>query len=478
MVGQLKKEICPSRLEQVYQIAPTDITWKLSASGKRKTLLFSAHPSRSRIHLLTEPPDPPDDPPDFARSLRRHLVGGILTDIEQVSGDRIVRVSFQKGSDRLVFVAELMGRGSHLLLLDENDEILAALRRYRGKQRTLAPRLPYAAPAAPAQPKPSAVRPYLLEGDGPSRLAEVFYRDMEREAGRLERIVALRKFLGRARRKAAGTATKIRSALTATEMAGQWQRMGEALKASLGKLRKGMKEAVVPDPHSSEGGELRIPLDPAKGPVENMNSIFRTSRKLRRGRVEIEKRLAWAEAEVGRVQSALDALEIASDDEAVTDVERDGVRHGWFNRPSGRKRAPARRQGHRKFFSRDGLEIWVGRTDRENDVMTFRHARGDDLFLHVDGRPGSHVIVRLGRGREVPQETLLEAAELAAHFSSAREHEKVEVIYTPRKHVRRSGRGHAGQVTIARERRMLLRRDTDRLGRVLSSVRSPEEVPS
>jgi predicted ribosome quality control (RQC) complex YloA/Tae2 family protein len=118
----------------------------------------------------------------------------------------------------------------------------------------------------------------------------------------------------------------------------------------------------------------------------------------------------------------------------------------------------------------------VGRSDRENDAMTFRAARGEDLFLHVDGRSGSHVIVRMPRGKPVPEETLLDAAELACHYSAAKSMDRAQVIYARRKHVRRTGRGRAGQVSVSQEKRILLQRDPERLRRLLETKDKAQEV--
>lgn len=476
LVREVKEGLCPGKVDQIYQISPTDTSWKIRTAGGTRHLLISAHPTRSRLHLLRQPPTPPPSPSGFARSLRGRLSSGTLVDIEQVEGDRMVRLTFERGGERLTLIAEIMGRGSHLLLVDERGKILACLRPYRGRSRTLVPGVRYFPPSPPAQPRPSEVRPFFDGEGGPSRLAEAYYREREAEDQLTERVAVLRKGLGRAKRRAASAEGKIRASLEETKDAARFRRMGELMKGSLATIRKGMREALLGDPMAPEGPKVRIPLDPARTPVENMSALFRKARKLKRGRGELEKRLRRAEANLQEVRDALSSLASAGDTESIGRIEEEARRKGWLPRVTPPKGKAAPRRGHRRFLSRDGLEIWVGRTDRENEEMTFRLSRGEDLFLHVDGRPGSHVIVRRPRGSEVPQETLLDAAELAAHFSAARDQQKVQVVYTPRKHVRRGKRGRAGQVTISRERTILLRRDPDRLGRLLRSVVTQEEV--
>jgi predicted ribosome quality control (RQC) complex YloA/Tae2 family protein len=130
--------------------------------------------------------------------------------------------------------------------------------------------------------------------------------------------------------------------------------------------------------------------------------------------------------------------------------------------------APARLRPGR-YRSSDGLEIWVGRSAQGNDHLTTRLARGNDLFLHVEASPGSHVVVRLAGRKDAPQESLLEAAELAVHFSKQRDAERATLHVAPIKDVRKPSRAKPGLVQVLRGRSFVLRRDAARLARVLAS---------
>jgi len=89
----------------------------------------------------------------------------------------------------------------------------------------------------------------------------------------------------------------------------------------------------------------------------------------------------------------------------------------------------------RRYRSSDGYEVVVGRSARDNDQLTFKVARPNDLWLHAGDYPGSHVIVRNAKREEVPHRTIIEAAQLAAKFSQASKDSKVTVHYTPRKFI-------------------------------------------
>jgi predicted ribosome quality control (RQC) complex YloA/Tae2 family protein len=111
---------------------------------------------------------------------------------------------------------------------------------------------------------------------------------------------------------------------------------------------------------------------------------------------------------------------------------------------------PPRLEGVRLVTSSDGLEILVGKTARDNDRLTFRLAGPEDFWLHAQGFPGAHVVVRSGSAKHLPERTLREAAALAAWYSDARAQGAVEVHWTRRKNVRRARKAGAGTVTLKR----------------------------
>ncbi|MBI3724775.1 DUF814 domain-containing protein, partial [bacterium] len=130
-------------------------------------------------------------------------------------------------------------------------------------------------------------------------------------------------------------------------------------------------------------------------------------------------------------------------------------------------------RGPRKFDSR-GFTILVGRSNEENDRLTLTVARGNDLFFHVRGFPGSHVIVRTERDKSVPLETLLDAAALAVHYSKVRGNTRADVSYTPRKYVRKPRGAKPGLVEISNEKTIRPDGDPARLARLLATAHERE----
>jgi predicted ribosome quality control (RQC) complex YloA/Tae2 family protein len=105
----------------------------------------------------------------------------------------------------------------------------------------------------------------------------------------------------------------------------------------------------------------------------------------------------------------------------------------------------------REFTSRDGFTILVGKNARQNEEITFRRARADDAWLHARNAAGAHVVI-VRAGREIPETTITEAAQLAAYYSAARGDTRVDVIVAPRRNVQRVHGGRAGMVTVRGEK--------------------------
>jgi len=111
--------------------------------------------------------------------------------------------------------------------------------------------------------------------------------------------------------------------------------------------------------------------------------------------------------------------------------------------------------------------VMVGRSRDENLELTFKHARGNDIWLHVRGRPGAHVVVPLQPGKSAPLETLLDAALLAVYYSGGEKWGKTEVDYTYKKYVKRIK--DSTEASYTNNKTLLVDQDASRLKRLLAS---------
>src|SRR5262249_60488 len=133
-----------------------------------------------------------------------------------------------------------------------------------------------------------------------------------------------------------------------------------------------------------------------------------------------------------------------------------------------RAKEPEKRLPYREHRSADGDAIWVGRGAADNDALTFRHARGNDLWLHCRDAPGAHVVVPLRAGRPASEATFLAAARLAAHFSPLAGEAQVDVMYTHVRNLRRPKGAAPGRVFTSDAKTVRVRLEPARLARLLA----------
>lgn len=452
---EMERALVGLRLRRVDQPSPDSLC--LSFSGHRKAWLFaSADPALCRIHLANGRVKG-DPPRRLGQFLRKHAEGGVVESVGHPPGERVVEIGLAGGGavKRLVF--EMFGRNANIVCLDEGRRILDALRVVRGGRRRIAPGEAYTRPPSGGAGDTSA-DPAAASVESPSAYFEAAYsaaakeRETERlRAGLAERAGTMRK----AAEKAIASADKtLRSADRAEEL----RRHGELLKINLGNIAHGAGAINVPDVFDPERPPREIRLDPRLSPQGNMQALFRKAGKLERGAKEAVRRRAQAEAEKARAE--LLAARIAE-----ADAEELGEIEASLGQP--RRAAQGRRSGPLSFRSKDGWSILVGRNAEENDRLTFRLAKGNDWWLHVRGEAGSHVVIAAPGGKPPPQDTLVDAATLAAHFSAARGRPSVEVEYTQAKHVRKPRKAPKGTVLVGQGKTLRLRLEKRRLDALL-----------
>lgn len=262
---------------------------------------------------------------------------------------------------------------------------------------------------------------------------------------------------------------------------------GELIKANLDRIPRRAERAELPDLYHP--GQTRIvELDPSLKPMDNARKYFKKQHKLQAGEEIIRQQLNLSRAELQDLRQLSDnylAWEEDSDP-ALPPPPELVLRAGAFQihiegleppkTPQEIKHAaPA---GVRVFTSHDGFTIYVGKNAQDNDNLSIRVARGNDWWLHIAHQQGSHVLVRSGgrlQGEDaLPQETLLDAAHLAAYFSKARNATRAEVHYCQAKHVRKSKGSPAGQVVVQNGKTLALRVEQPRLQRLLKGVHESE----
>ena len=241
--------------------------------------------------------------------------------------------------------------------------------------------------------------------------------------------------------------------------------------------KRGQTELTATDWAADPPRELTVTLDPARSPREQIEGMFKRARRLKAGRTFAEPRRDQAKAQEDALAELLLRAKAATTLAALTDVAerartlapKDFALADATQGASARKR-DERERGHRVYTAGDGSRILVGRTSQENDALTFKLARPHDLWLHAKGRRGAHVVVPRDKAQGVPQELLVDAAHLAAHFSEARDEAVVDVEYTHRKFLKKPKGGAPGLAIVEREKVIAVRIEKLRLATLLGEA--------
>jgi predicted ribosome quality control (RQC) complex YloA/Tae2 family protein len=326
-----------------------------------------------------------------------------------------------------------------------------------------------------ARRRPGSIFPETLEvelGAGPALpgraalLREAMREEEEKglSARRREVVVRLKSRATRARRTLAAVESDAARAAEASE----GRARAELLLPHASRIPRGAREARIPDwSRTDESGvpaEVVLQLDPALSAAENAARWLKRARRYLSAQERIEERQREVERELKAAESLLARAQAASDAAGLAAVEAEA---GPSQAPRARaKDAP--RVPYRTFKSQGGAPILVGRSARDNDALTFKNARGNDLWLHARSATGAHVVVP-GAGESPDARTLGDAALLAAHFSALRGETGAEVAWTRCKYVRKPRGAAPGSVTISQERTLRVRLDPERLAALLRS---------
>lgn len=286
----------------------------------------------------------------------------------------------------------------------------------------------------------------LTEYPGFSQLLEGYYSSKDR-AERLRQksrdlLKAVKNMHERALRKQAARTEE----LAESEASGQLRVYGELLQANLWAIQKGMRSVTVTNYY--DGSELSIPLDVRLSPSANAQKYFKEYKKKQTAARMLAKLLEEGEREIAYLETVLYEVESAPGEQALGEIRAELKSQGYlkYYKVRDKKQKPA---DFYRYRSSDGFLILVGRNNLQNDKLTLHTARGKDLWFHTKNAPGSHTVV-MSEGRDIPNATKNEAAQLAVLHSSQAAGAKVAVDYTEVKNIRKTGDLKPGMVLYER----------------------------
>ena len=229
---------------------------------------------------------------------------------------------------------------------------------------------------------------------------------------------------------------------------------GELITANLYRMERGQSRLTAQNYYDENCADMDIPLDVRLSPQENAARYFKQYAKAKTAEKYLTAQLQKGGEELQYLESVLQELAQAESEQDFNDI-RTELTDGGYLRGRGKKQPGFQRASKpREFRSSAGLRILVGRNNRQNDRLTTKDADKRDIWLHTQKIHGSHVILCTG-GTEPDEQSLMEAASLAAYFSQAQSSTKVPVDYTPVKFVKKPAGAKPGMVVYATYQTML-----------------------
>jgi predicted ribosome quality control (RQC) complex YloA/Tae2 family protein len=469
-------------LRQISQRDEYTIVLMFENAMQKSHMVLSSKPSYARVGLAYQA-EPKESLGSFCQYTRAHLLGGSLVEVKDSEENRQISLCVQSRSGLFELIFSILGARSNIYLLDSNGKLMHSMRPLSETRRELKLGQAWINPRG-AVPSAGEDRWEELPDLQYLEMIEEAYKKLERkhDADKLAHKIA--QGLKREREFLSRKSINLQEDLGVAQQAEMTKRKGDLLKSMLHTIRHGDTKAFAAD---YETGKLvEIPLDPKLSPTANMESYFAHYQKQKRAAKIIQRQLddlVSARSQLDAIEQQLaDALESdPSDVQAMERIAFHPTVHRLIQRHLPRSTSPAQRVKSKekkeiptrlmpkRYKTREGLEVWVGRSDEGNDYLTTRLARGNDLFFHLEGYPGSHVVLRTEGRLDPSSDSLLDACELAVHFSRLKNADSADVHVAPVKNIKKPKGAKPGLVYVRGGKTIHLRRDSRRLEEILAA---------
>ena len=231
----------------------------------------------------------------------------------------------------------------------------------------------------------------------------------------------------------------------ATQNRDQLRISGDLITANLYRMERGQTKLVCENYYDENCAQTTIQLDPLLTPQQNAAKYYKRYTKAKTAEKYLREQMDIARRDLEYLESILEEIAEAETEQDFLDIRNEMRDAGFLRRQDKGKKELKRTTKPREFRTTSGLRVLVGRNNRQNDKLTMKEADHRDLWFHTKQIHGAHVILCTGGG-EVDDDTIVEAAKLAAWYSQARESGNVPVDYTQVKNVKKPAGARPGMV--------------------------------
>ncbi len=233
--------------------------------------------------------------------------------------------------------------------------------------------------------------------------------------------------------------------LSATYDRERLRQLGDILTANLHRIQKGQTMVEAEDFYDEDMKRIEISLSPLLSPQQNAAKFYKDYTRMKNAEKELTRQISLATEEKQYLQSVLEELNRATSEQELEEIRQELQDTGYVRPDAGKKRVKQGKLPPMRFESTDGFAIYVGRNNRQNEELTFKSARKDDLWLHASKVHGSHVVIACN-GAVPPDNTVTQAAQLAAYYAETGGGQNIPVDVTSVKQVKKIPNGKPGMV--------------------------------
>ncbi len=307
-----------------------------------------------------------------------------------------------------------------------------------------------------------------------SGLLDMFYTVRDRNDAMRQKSQSVRKTVQNACTRLTRKIAIQEKELAATYDRERLRQLGDILTANIHKITKGQTVVQVEDFYDEDMKTIEVPLSPLLSPQQNAAKFYKDYTRMKNAEKELTRQIELAGGELEYLKSVLDELNRADSDQALEEIKQELQAGGYLRADTGKKRIKTGKLPPLRFESTDGFPIFVGRNNRQNEELTFKSARKDDIWLHASKVHGSHVIIACA-GQNVPDDTVTQAAQLAAHYAETAGGQNIPVDVTPVRQVKKIPNGKPGMVIYHTYKTVIVNPYPDIVVDELNAEKKPEE---
>ena len=223
------------------------------------------------------------------------------------------------------------------------------------------------------------------------------------------------------------------------------RQLGDIVTANISRIVKGSTLLQAEDFYDEEMKVIDIPISPILSPQQNAAKFYKDYTRMKNAEKELTRQIDLGQTELQYLQSVLSELDRADSEAELDEIRQELQAGGYVKADGGKRKMKQQKLPPMRFESTNGFPIYVGRNNRQNDELTFKSARKDDIWLHAQKVHGSHVIIACA-GQTVPDDTITQAAQLAAYYAETKGGQNIAVDVTPVKQVKKPANGKPGMV--------------------------------